>query len=60
MKEKNRPTFVVCPLCEGVGFVMFEGVISISFEDSTDLVRIKCEKCNGTGEMIQPPSNPET
>jgi DnaJ-class molecular chaperone len=60
MKEKTRPTFVLCPLCEGVGFIMFEGAISISFEDPTGLARIECEKCNGTGEVIQPPSNPET
>ncbi len=59
-EEKTRPIFVVCPTCEGVGFILFEGIISIPFEDPTDLVRMKCEKCNGTGEIIQPPPNPET
>jgi DnaJ-class molecular chaperone len=30
------------------------------FEDPSGLMRVECEKCNGTGEVIQPPSNPET
>lgn len=60
MKEKIRPTFVLCPLCKGVGFYMFDGKLSISFEDPTDLARIKCEKCSGTGEIVYDPQNPET
>jgi DnaJ-class molecular chaperone len=59
-EEKTRPIFVVCPLCEGVGFYFYEGIISICFEDPTGLMRVECEKCNGTGEIIQPPPNPET
>jgi DnaJ-class molecular chaperone len=59
MKEKTRPTFVVCPLCEGVGFYFYEGIISISFEDPTGLMRVECEKCKGTGETIQPSSDAE-
>lgn len=59
-EEKIRPIFVVCPTCEGVGFVLFESFEFAGFEEPRGLMRAKCEKCNGSGEIIVPPENSET
>ena len=59
-EEQTRPIFVVCPTCEGVGFVLFESMVFAGFEEPRGLIRAKCEKCGGIGEIIAPPENPET
>lgn len=54
-KEKARPTFVVCPTCEGVGFVLFESMEFAGFEEPRGLIRANCEKCDGSGEIMYEP-----
>jgi hypothetical protein len=43
LKHLTRQVFVVCTLCEGVGFVLFD--------EPDGLVREKCEMCGGIGEI---------
>ena len=59
-EEKARPIFVVCPTCDGVGFVLFESFEFAGFEEPRGLIRANCEKCGGSGEIVVPPENPET
>ena len=59
IKEKIRPIFVLCPTCDGVGFVLFESFEFAGFEEPMGLIRAKCEKCGGAGEVILPHKNPE-
>ena len=51
LRYLTRKTFVVCTLCEGVGFVLFK--------EPDGLVKEKCEMCGGIGE-IDSTRNPET
>lgn len=55
--ERIRPTFFVCPTCEGVGFVLFESFEFAGFEEPRGLIRAKCEKCGGSGEVTELPRN---
>jgi DnaJ-class molecular chaperone len=57
-RERIRPTFINCPRCEGVGFILFESIIFVGFEEPSGLIRAKCEICGGDGEIIY--TNPET
>lgn len=52
-KERIRPIFVVCPQCEGIGFILFDSVGFIGFEEPKGLIRTTCEKCGGTGEVVE-------
>lgn len=52
--EKIRPIFFICPRCEGVGFIMFDSIGFIGFDEPTGLIKIKCEICDGIGEISQP------
>jgi len=54
-EEKVRPIFVVCPNCEGVGFVLFESFEFAGFEEPRGLIRANCEKCGGSGEIMDEP-----
>lgn len=54
-EEKVRPIFVVCPTCEGVGFVLFESFEFAGFEEPRGLIRANCEGCGGTGEIMDEP-----
>lgn len=45
---------MVCPTCEGVGFVLFESM-GIGFEEPTGFIRTKCETCGGGGEIMDEP-----
>lgn len=51
-QERIRPIFIVCPQCEGVGFILFDSEGFIGFEEPRGLMRMECEKCGGTGEII--------
>ena len=53
-----RPVFINCPRCEGVGFILFESIIFVGFEEPIGLIRAKCEICGGDGEIIY--TNPES
>jgi len=57
-EEKIRPIFVVCPDCDGVGFVLFESM-GLGFEEPTGFIREKCKMCGGSGEITEPTPNPE-
>jgi DnaJ-class molecular chaperone len=59
-EEKIRPIFVVCPTCEGVGFVLFESIAFDKIEEPSGLIRAKCERCGGSGEIVKPIPSPET
>lgn len=55
IEEKARPIFVVCPTCEGAGFVLFESMEFSGFEEPRGIIRAKCEKCGGFGEIMDEP-----
>ena len=57
-REGIRPTFINCHRCEGVGFILFESMGFVGFEEPIGLIRAKCEICGGDGEIIY--RNPET
>ena len=57
-RERTRPIFINCPRCEGVGFILFESMGFVGFEEPIGLIRAKCEICGGDGEIIY--KNPET
>jgi DnaJ-class molecular chaperone len=47
-----RPVFINCPRCEGVGFILFESMGFVLFEEPIGLIQAKCEICGGDGEII--------
>jgi hypothetical protein len=53
--EKARPIFVVCPTCDGVGFILFESIAFAGIEEPDGLIRSKCDMCGGTGEIVDEP-----
>ena len=54
-EERARPIFVVCPTCDGVGFVLFESIAFAGIEEPDGIIRVKCDMCGGTGEIMDEP-----